>query len=115
MLEGVMIEPRVSVPSENPTRPATVADAGPADDPLEPDSGSQGLRVTPPNQTPPCASEPIDSLATNTAPASRKRSTTVASISMTWFSYGIAPQVVLIPLVANRSLAPHGTPCSGPR
>jgi hypothetical protein len=32
---GETIEPRVSVPIENPTRPAEVADAEPADEPLE--------------------------------------------------------------------------------
>src|SRR6187455_1680124 len=115
MLAGVMIEPRVSVPSAKPTRPAAAAAPGPADDPLEPVSGAHGLRVVPPNQTPPCASDPIDSLAASTAPALRRRSTTVASISATWFSYGFAPQVVRMPLVAKRSLAPHGMPCSGPR
>src|SRR5712691_8528635 len=110
MLAGVMIEPRVSVPSAKPTSPAEVAAAGPADDPLDPVSGFHGFRVVPPNHTPPCASEPIDSLATSTAPASRSRSTTVASRFSTWFSYGFAPQVVLMPLVAKRSFAPHGIP-----
>src|SRR5213593_4836224 len=79
--DGETIEPSVSVPIENPTRPAAVADAGPADDPLEPrrsSSGTQGLRVTPPNHLGPCASAPIESLATSTAPAARRRSTTVA-------------------------------------
>src|SRR6266566_4256501 len=108
MLEGVMIEPRVSVPSAKPTRPAAVAAAGPADDPLDPVSGFHGFRVMPPNQMPPCASDPIDNLATSTAPASRSRSTTVASMSRIWFSYGFAPHVVLMPLVEKRSLAPHG-------
>ena len=114
VLDGEMIEPRVSVPIAKPTRPADVAAAGPADDPLELRSMLHGLCVLPPNQTPPCASAPIDSFATSTAPASRSRSTTVASRSMTWFSYGLAPQVVLMPLVANRSFAPHGMPCSWP-
>src|SRR5260370_25185790 len=83
--EGETIEPSVSVPIENPTRPADVAEAGPADDPLEPvrsSSGAQGLRVTPPNHLGPCASAPIESLATKTAPASRNRSTTVSSQSI---------------------------------
>src|SRR6202171_4677880 len=110
-----MMEPRVSVPSAKPTRPAAVAAPGPADDPLEPVSGAHGLRVVPPNHTPPCASDPIDSFATSTAPASRRRSTTVASTAGTWCSYGLAPHVVLIPLVAKRSLAPQGIPWSGPR
>src|SRR5262249_31631711 len=110
-----MIEPRVSVPIANATRPADVAAPGPADDPLELESGAQGLRVDPPNHTPPCASDPIDSFATSTAPASRSRSTTVASPSATRFSYGFAPNVVLIPLVSSRSFAPQGIPWSGPR
>src|SRR5579872_7048006 len=109
-----MIEPRVSVPIEKPTRPAAVAEPGPADDPLELVSGAQGLRVMPPNQLPPCASAPIDSLATSTAPASRNRSTMVASSVGIRSLYGSAPQVVRIPLVSNRSFAPHGIPCSGP-
>ena len=74
-----MIEPRVSVPIAKPTRPAAVAEPGPADDPLEPRSGFHGLFVRPPNQRSPCASAPIESFATSTAPASRSRSTTVAS------------------------------------
>ena len=57
----------------------------------------------------------MESFANSTAPASRSRSTTVASTSSTWFSYGFAPQVVRMPLVAKRSFAPHGMPCSGPR
>src|SRR6185436_18879731 len=35
---GDMIDPPVSVPTANPTRPAEAADAGPADEPLEPRS-----------------------------------------------------------------------------
>src|SRR5215217_4095720 len=61
--EGETIEPSVSVPIEKPTRPADVAAAGPADEPLEPvcaSSGAHGLRVTPPNHLAPCASAPID-------------------------------------------------------
>jgi hypothetical protein len=30
------MEPSVSVPSEKPTKPAAVADAGPAEEPLDP-------------------------------------------------------------------------------
>src|SRR5262245_57227015 len=105
-----MIDPRVSVPIANATSPADVADPGPADDPLELDSGDHGFRVDPPNHTPPCASDPIESFATSTAPASRSRSTTVASTSATRFSYGFAPNVVLMPFVSSRSFAPHGMP-----
>src|SRR3954453_20520327 len=102
-----MIDPRVSVPIRRATSPAAVAAPGPADDPLELLSGAHGLRVEPPNQTPPCASAPIDSLAHSTAPASRTLSTIVASTWATRFSYGLAPHVVLIPLVSNRSFTPN--------
>src|SRR6266849_3379084 len=50
--DGETIEPSVSVPIEKPTSPADVAEAGPAEDPLEPcrsSSGTHGFRVTPPN------------------------------------------------------------------
>src|SRR6185503_5452510 len=80
--DGETIEPSVSVPIENPTRPPAVAAAGPADEPLDPvcaSSGCHGLRVTPANQRAPCASAPIDNFATSTAPASFNRSTTVES------------------------------------
>src|SRR6478672_12317412 len=110
-----MIEPRVSVPITKATRPAAVAAPGPADDPLELLSGDHGLRVDPPNQTPPCASAPIESFATSTPPASRSRSTIVASTSAMRFSYGFAPHVVRMPLVSKRSLTPNGIPWSGPR
>src|SRR5947209_13064120 len=111
---GEMIDPPVSVPTANPTRPAAVAAAGPADDPLEPRSMFHGFRVRPPNQTSPYASSPVDSLATSTAPASRSRSTAVASTGGTCSSYGFAPHVVRMPGVAKRSLLPYGTPWSGP-
>src|SRR5687768_5672921 len=80
--DGETMEPSVSVPIENPTSPAAVADPGPADEPLEPccaSSGCHGLRVTPANHRAPCASAPIDNFATSTAPASLSRSTTVES------------------------------------
>src|SRR5262252_217352 len=110
-----MIDPRVSVPIAKATKPAAVAAPGPAEDPLELFSGDHGLRVDPPNHTPPCASAPIESFATRTAPASRRRSTTVASYWATRFSYGFAPHVVRMPFVSSRSFAPHGMPWSGPR
>src|SRR5256885_7802683 len=94
-VDGEEIEPSVSLPTENPTRPAAVADAGPADDPLEPWSTFHGFFVVAPNQISPCASSPRVSLATRTAPASSRRLTTVASVSVTWSFYEPAPQVVL--------------------
>ena len=41
--------------------------------------GFHGFFVWPRNQLSPCASAPSESFATSTAPASRRRSTTVAS------------------------------------
>ena len=76
---GLRIDPLVSVPMPKPTHPAAVADEGPADDPLDPTAGSQGLLVCPPNQLSPDASSPVVSFAISTAPASRSISTTLAS------------------------------------
>ena len=44
---GETIEPCVSVPIENPTSPAAVAEPGPADDPLDPSAVFHGFRVRP--------------------------------------------------------------------
>ena len=80
-VEGDTIEPQVSLPIAKPTSPAAVAEAEPAEEPLEPCSGFQGLRVFSPNQTSPQARAPRLSLATRTAPASSRRRTTAASSS----------------------------------
>src|SRR5215475_5556379 len=56
--DGDVIEPLVSEPMLNATQPADVADAGPADDPLDPGescSGIHGLRVYSFHQRLPCA------------------------------------------------------------
>src|SRR5262245_47269160 len=63
-VEGEVIEPSVSEPMLNATQPAAVAEAGPADEPLEPWDVFHGLRVTPPYQTSPIASAPSVSLDT---------------------------------------------------
>ena len=81
--EGETMDPRVSVPMENATPPAAVAEAEPAEDPLEPRSRSHGLRVRSPYQTSPMARAPRVSLAMRTAPASSSRRTTVAVPSNT--------------------------------
>src|ERR1035438_3076475 len=78
VVEGEIMEPNVSVPSENPTNPADVDEADPADDPLELRSVFHGFLVMPANHKPPCASAPIESFASSTAPACSRRSTTVA-------------------------------------
>src|SRR6266849_8882221 len=114
-VDGEEIEPSVSEPMLKATHPAAAAEAGPADEPLDPCLVFQGLRVTPPNHTSPCASAPSVNFATSTAPASSSRFTTVASSSIICVSNPAAPQVVRYPFVANRSLAPHGSPCRGPR
>ena len=66
--EGPRIDPLVSVPIAKPTRPAAVAEPGPADDPPDPCEGSHGLFVCPPNHRSPCAISPVVSFATSTAP-----------------------------------------------
>src|SRR5215469_10295459 len=75
-VEGEEMEPSVSDPMANPTHPAAVAEADPADDPLDPCLVFHGLRVIPPNQRSPCASAPRVSFATSTAPAASSRCTT---------------------------------------
>src|ERR1700728_1187714 len=72
-VEGDEMEPRVSDPMENATQPAEVADAGPAEEPLEPCLGFHGLRVRPPYQTSPMARAPRVSLAMRIAPAASRR------------------------------------------
>src|SRR5688500_14577660 len=99
------MEPSVSLPIENPTRPPAVADAGPADDPLDPASTFHGFRVRPPYHMSPWASSPSVSFATRIAPARSRRCTTVASSSITCSLYGPAPHVVLYPLTASKSFA----------
>src|SRR5581483_493424 len=114
-VDGEEIEPSVSEPMLNATQPAAVAEAGPADEPLEPWVSRHGLRVMPAYHRSPSARAPRVSLAMSTAPAASSRFTTVASSSIVWCSNPPAPQVVGYPLVARRSLAPHGSPCNGPR
>lgn len=77
-VQGETMLPQVSVPMAKATRPAAVAAAGPADEPLEPWAVFQGLRVVASNQTSPQARAPTESLATRTAPASSRRVMTVA-------------------------------------
>src|ERR1700719_2549290 len=78
-VEGDEIDPSVSEPIANATQPLAVAEADPADEPLEPSLLFQGFRVRPPNHLSPIASAPRESFAIRTAPASSRRFTTVAS------------------------------------
>ena len=79
VLDGPRIDPVVSLPIENPTSPAAVADPGPAEEPPEPSLIFHGLRVCLSNHRSPRAISPVDSFAINTAPASSRRETKVAS------------------------------------
>ena len=107
--------PPVSLPMENPTRPAAVAAPGPALEPDAPSSGSHGFIVCPPNQMSLSASAPRESLAMSTAPASSSRRTTAASAEGTRVRNGSAPYVVRMSFVSSRSFTPYGMPCNGPR
>src|SRR5204863_5394677 len=68
MLGPTMLPP-VSLPMAKPTSPAAVAAPGPALEPDDPSSSSQGFMVWPPNQMSLSASAPMLNLATSTAPA----------------------------------------------
>src|SRR5271163_2099472 len=81
-VDGAEMDPSVSDPMLKATQPAAVADAGPAEEPLDPWSVFHGLRVIPPNQWSPMASAPSVNLAMRTAPAASRRSTTVALTSI---------------------------------
>src|SRR4051812_30480865 len=90
-MEGLTMLPSVSLPIANPTRPAATAAPGPALEPEEPSSSSQGFMVWPPNQTSLSASAPRLNLATSTAPAALSRATTVLLVLGTRLRYGSAP------------------------
>src|SRR5262252_9079667 len=92
---GDEMEPSVSDPIAKTTHPAATAEAEPAEEPLDPCAGFQGLRVLPPNQRSSMASAPSVSFATSTAPALSSRRTTVASSSNFCSSNPPAPQVVI--------------------
>src|SRR5690242_15453763 len=80
-VDGEEMDPNVSDPIAKATHPAATAEEEPAEEPLEPCCGFQGLRVRPPNHLSPIASAPSVVLATSTAPAASRRFTTVASSS----------------------------------
>ncbi len=103
---GLTMLPPVSLPMENPTRPAAVAAPGPALDPDAPSSSTQGFIVCPPNQMSLRARAPRLSFAISTPPAALSRATTAESAVGTRFLNGSAPQVVTMPAVSSRSLTP---------
>src|SRR5580693_10620219 len=114
---GTRMEPPVSVPTPATPKPAATAAAVP---PLEPPGsrrGSCGLRVTPERDEWPChdaARSGIVVLPITTAPAPRRRATTVASMLGTYDENAFDPNDVAIPAVSKLSLTTTGTPCSGP-
>src|SRR5258708_20443362 len=75
-VDGDEIEPSVSEPMLNATQPAAVAEAGPADEPLDPCRTFHGLRVIPPNHWAPFPTAPSVSFPPNTPPAPPTRLTT---------------------------------------
>jgi hypothetical protein len=77
---GEMIDPPVSVPTAKPTSPAAAADAGPADDPLDPRAGFQGLRVRARNHRVVDREFAGGKFGDEHRPASRMRTTAVAMI-----------------------------------
>ena len=107
-----MIEPQVSLPMANGTSPAPTADPGPLEEPPDQRPVSQGFSPAPVKLASDClypsppAISTIASFAASTAPASLSLTITVASASMTRSFMGAAPQLVGMPRVASRSLAP---------
>ena len=109
------MDPRVSVPIANAHKPAAVADADPALEPLLPSFMFQGFFVRPPYQISLYANAPRVVFPNMTAPAALSFFTIVASLAGILLLYGSAPQPVLIPLVSKRSLRPYGIPWRGPK
>jgi len=109
---GVRIDPEVSEPSANVTRPAAVAVPEPLDEPPLHRERSQGFRPGPVRDAdanrypPPPASSTMASLPMRIAPALARFWITLASSSNTCAANGLAPQVVGWPLTASRSFAP---------
>src|SRR5262249_60217647 len=97
------------------------APAAPGGPPLEPPAVRarfQGLRVAPKTGLTvfgPKANSGVLVLPTTIAPAARRRWTTSASSSGTWFSKSLEPCVVRMPFVGVTSLIATGTPNIGGR
>src|SRR5262249_29128000 len=93
---GWRIEPPVSVPVANGTMPAATAAAEPPDEPPGTRDASHGLRAGPKKLfsfDEPIANSSMFVLPIDTAPASARRSTTVASYGGTKLSSMREPQV----------------------
>ena len=109
---GVRIEPEVSEPIANGTRPAATAEPGPLEEPPLQNFVFHGVRPGPVNDgvgvVVAHAARQLDHRELGHQDRTRlaQRSTTVASWSNICSRYGAAPHVVGTPLVASRSLAP---------
>ncbi len=114
---GWRMEPPVSEPSASGANPAATATALPPDEPPGTFVGSCGFRVGPKAEF--SVDEPIANssrlvLPTTMAPATRTRSTTVASYGGVHPSRIFDEQVVGTPRVHRLSLSAIGTPASAP-
>src|SRR5690242_21485699 len=112
---GIRTEPPVSVPRASAHAPAATSAADPPEDPPEVRDGSRGLRVSP---TSGCANPAAYSrhwvVANTSAPAARRRRTTVASWRAGRGLLAGLPHPVGTPATAMMSLTPTGRPASGP-
>ena len=114
---GWRIEPPVSDPSASGANPAATAAALPPDEPPGTRVGSCGFRVGPNAEfsvEEPMANSSRLVLPTETAPARRRRSTTVASYGGLQPSRILELHVVGMPVVQRLSFSATGTPASGP-
>jgi hypothetical protein len=113
---GLRTEPPVSSPSVNAHSAAAVAIPEPDDEPPGSCSTFHGLHGWPKgnSRVPPRANSVRLSLPKSTAPAARRRATTVASAAAGAAFGTREPIVVGRPLTSNWSFTAKGTPCSGP-
>ena len=117
-VDGMRTEPAPSVPTAAGPMPDATAAAAPPDDPPGVILGFHGLRVTPVSRlsvVPLIPNSGVFVLPNNTAPASRNRAVTGASISHGCFGSTVRePRNVGQPRVSIRSLIDTGTPSRMP-
>src|SRR5262245_15827648 len=102
-LDGMRIEPPMSLPSSRTVIAAATAAAAPPDEPPVVRAGSQGLLEVPKIGLCVCqspASVGVLVLPKITAPASRRRRTDTASSSGWWSLQPVNPQVLRMPAVS---------------
>src|SRR5690606_35944577 len=113
---GRRTDPPVSLPRARGTAPAATAAADPPDEPPATRSGSKGLSTGPNAEF--SLVDPIPNssrfvLATTTAPAASRRSTTVAVYGGTNRARSLEPAVVGVPATQMLSLTATGRPARG--